>query len=776
MSPIKLLFVSILAWIPLHSSIQAQSDSNTLKQIVSKLDHLAKNKAEDLIYIQTSKGIYENGEDLWFKAYSLDAQYLFTSNRSKTLYLLLTREKDQRVYWNEKYEITDGFTDGHIYLNDSLPDGNYLLTAYSSQSILKSPDEFHAVRKIKLFRKIENNESSGISDLPIKKTSIGLSLFPEGGSLISGLYSRMAFKAVNEIGNPIEVKGKLYENDKPIVDLKSEHLGMGSLDFVPDANKKYHLKLEQTDSIYYLPKILGQGIAMHVKEQNSTSITLYISQSPRSKKQKVYLRTQVRGVSYSIAEGNLQDSLNIKIPLVKLPQGIAEVTLYDENFRPVTERLVYVNAHKKLTITTDIPDSIDYQAKEKVTLTLKVTDDDGKPVIANLGISIHDWISSNGDDPKNIMTHFYLSTQLRGKIYDPEYYFEEENKERLRALDLLLLTQGWRRYVWSEINLSKLSSDPAPVLLDGINGVVINPKKSKDDNESQPLIIAYNPNNEAQKDIVLLDSLNKFVIGPKYLKFREGGSVYLKLMVSEKSRSYLNLEDDGFNSIDQVRKSTPLVYPSPSSGSKKEDDHNPFLLAPDIVQLNEIEVNSKRHGNTREKYLRTLDSLAKIEISDYVCKYNILNCAYHVGHKDNFKPVEDAIYLYMEYYNGSSWIKGHPKLNGAEYWRNPPLPPYSYPKLTDDYLLKKFNIVRAKGYYGHKEFYQPNYETQDSSFMDYRNTLLWNPSVITDKHGEATISFFCSDLNGLFLGTIEGIDGKGLLGKQNFSFLVTKAE
>jgi hypothetical protein len=101
------------------------------------------------------------------------------------------------------------------------------------------------------------------------------------------------------------------------------------------------------------------------------------------------------------------------------------------------------------------------------------------------------------------------------------------------------------------------------------------------------------------------------------------------------------------------------------------------------------------------------------------------------------------------------------------YWR---------PKYTESDLLKLNNLTRVKAYYGTREFYKPNYDkdTIDPQIPDFRNTLLWEPSVITDENGEANLSFFCSDINNDFVGRIEGVGGEGLLGTGYFKFNVRK--
>src|SRR5690606_18837678 len=153
---LKIGLISIMALALSYSSIQAQANDTIIHKIVGNLHSLAENKAQDIIYVQTSKGIYETEEDLWFKAYVMDAQYLSPSPRSKTLYVQLSHEEDNRVYWQEKYEIIDGYVDGHLFLNDSLPIGDYQLATYTSNSFLRESEEFNAIRKIKVVEKVEN--------------------------------------------------------------------------------------------------------------------------------------------------------------------------------------------------------------------------------------------------------------------------------------------------------------------------------------------------------------------------------------------------------------------------------------------------------------------------------------------------------------------------------------------------------------------------------------------------------------------------------------------
>src|SRR5450759_4020302 len=153
-----------------------------------------------------------------------------------------------------------------------------------------------------------------------------------------------------------------------------------------------------------------------------------------------------------------------------LPKGIAEVTLFKSKLIAVAERLVYINHDRKLNISADLSKEV-YPTRGRATLKITVKDEKNQPVEANLGVSVFDKQYQNPCDSNNILSHYYLSTQLKGRIYNPSFYFNSSNNGRNDALDLLLLTQGWRKYVWNELNLRK-SEEPEQVISDELYGVI----------------------------------------------------------------------------------------------------------------------------------------------------------------------------------------------------------------------------------------------------------------------------------------------------------------
>ncbi|MBP6759659.1 MAG: hypothetical protein KA133_10435 [Flavobacterium sp.] len=719
----------------------AQNNTTVTDPLVEKLQSLPQNNVSDLVYLQTSKTIYETEEDLWFKGYVLDSQYFYPSASSKTLFVQLIEEKTDQVVWEKKYEIENGFVDGHLFLKSELTEGIYTLAAYSSHSVDGNAKEFYAAKKLEILKTI----SLKTIVAPIEKDSVVLfTTFPESGKLVSGIESTLAFKAVNSKGLPVAVSGNLFENGINLFPFKSSHAGMGGFDFTPDSNKKYHIQLTEpaSEKIYDIAPIAYSGKGLHFMGTTKDLAYFKIKQSDNLKEERIYLRLQIRGVVYSIATGLLKKELIIKIPLKDLPQGIAEVTLFDKNAIPLAERLVYVNQDQKLIIKTELNKS-GFTTRDKANLKIKVTDENGQPIVAHLGLSVYDGLYQNKQDSKNIESHYYLSTQLKGNIYDPAYYFNEKNKDRKQALNLLLLTQGWRNYVWNEDNVKEQGNNN-PIVFDEIKGKVRLEKPNKKATVAigNKIIAVSSPDESKGNDFITTDTTGVFTAGPNELKKGEGGYVYLRLMTEPKPKYRMAINDFSFEVINKERKIKTALYPLPTLLERKTEVLPTFVDRPGITKLKEVLITSKKKMVFRDKYIGKLDSLAKLN-SDYVCSYNILNCPNHGGEFNNKKPVEGEIYS----------MPGGTTAG-----------PYHYPNYTEAELLEMFNIAMIEGYYGRKVFYEAVYDevTITDSLQDFRNTLFWKSDVITNEQGEASVDFFCSDINSLFIGNIEGVSGDGL--------------
>ena len=783
---IKCFIISILtfaSFLPAH----AQSYSPQQIELAERLHSLSKNAPPEIAYIQTSKDIYETGEDLWFKVYLLDAQYLVPSLLSKTLYLQLLNETGKKVVWQEKYEIRNGFASGRVYLDSDLPEGDYFLASYS---FFNDSTEFKAVRRIKIKTDIISSSTDGIktgksksSFITVEKedSPVQFRTFPEGGNLISGIKSRLAFKAVNSNGEPLDILGTLFADNTPVVKFKSYHAGMGSFDFTPEAGKKYLIRLTEPsiDSSFILPEIYPAGISMRLTGKDKDFLTFVVSESPGIEQEDIYLRVQCRGIVYGMISAELNKELKIKIPLSGLPQGIAEVTLFNSSLVPVAERLVYVNMDQKLYISAILSGDV-YATRGKAALKITVKDQNGNPVIANLGVSIFDNLYKDPLDSVNILTHCYLSADLRGRIYNPSYYFDGSSKERDMALDLLMLTQGWRRYLWDEKTLNK-SGEKRQVIFDEISGIINYPHRHKTVPRKQVFVIAFSPNIDNLHALIPADSAGRFTVSADFLKRWETDYVYLKPFGPPGSQLTMHQYDplslpefiigikltDPFEIINSCMKNHDLNYPMFVLKKEYETPGGSYKPGAGLVKIKEVTIKGRKQNIIRGKYLGALDSIAGE--NDYVCPLGVLNCPRHPPNEPeiitefHYNPKPQVGHQYLVMYNYNTPAESYRVIT---YWLH---------KYSEEDLMKINNLSRIKAYYGPREFYQPDYDKKsDEHIPDFRNTLLWAPSVVTDENGEATLSFYCSDINTNFIGRIEGVGKDGLLGTGYFKFTVRK--
>ena len=732
-----------------------QQDKKLLDQLAENYHSKTKVYQKSILYTRTDKGIYELGEELWFKTINLNARDLTPFQEDKTLYIRLINKTKDSIVFEGKYELIDGFASGNIYINDEYKAGDYFLE-YSSKSSYNPKDtERENVRLIKIVNQISSKRYIANS---LKSKTFNLSFFPEGGYLVHGIKSKVAFKAVDSLGNPIDIKGTLFQNDKPIP-FETDYAGMGVIEIMPKATDKFSIVLSENYKYwnynFQFPEVKKKGMTLEAAILNNES--LLINARGNTKIQKIYIRLQARGQIINMVSGFLKDSLSIKLPTKALPKDIYEITLLNSELKPVAERIIFINPNKKLTISATLSNDT-FSTREKVTLDIEVKDENNKPTNAYLWATVFDADYENIEDTKNILTHYFLSEQLKGKIYNPTYYFDEENKERLKHLDLLLLTQGWRRYVWSEDYIPEQNFKA--VLQDGVTGQLIyNGKKTSNNNA----ILVTEPVSGEQFFKPLTEQF-EFNLEPTHLQMAY--NFYVQFFKKKKEQIRINI-NESFDELAKTIKENYINYPLPI---KLNQVYNPKSYSlDDRIKLEEVVIVGEKSSRHKNKYLAKLDSIAnKPFIGDYVCINNFLNCPAHDMDRSR-KPIAGETYNLYVGFEWVDYVRRSFKVDGYEEVT------YAYKKYTEEELLKKFNMKKIIGYQPQKEFYEPSFdEVKNDGFPDYRKTLLWKPNIITINNGKATLEFYTSDIDSKFIIIIEGLDNNRLLGFSKQIFEVTK--
>lgn len=730
----------------------------------------------DFVYLLPSKEISETGEDLWFKAYLINSQTLAPSDRSHTLYLQLRTASDS-VVWSEKYPLVSGRSNGHIYIGTEWPQGEYFMEGYTKTSFSSDSSQAILPRRIRVVDRV--SQMDNISKQAIKNdanqklsSKYRFDLFPEGGHLIYGINSVVAFKATYGNGLPEDVSGIVLEDGKKISTIKTLHDGMGCFSLTPKLGKEYKVFLDNGRTIPF-PSIEREGISLRVSKNNAKGISLLVSSSEDAP-QNILITAKQNGMLCCTAEGIVKGKRVIKIPTEYFTlQGIVEITLFDALKRPVAERLVYVNPEKKLSITATT-DQKQYNSRDTGKVCLQVTDASGNPIKAELAVSVFDKAYLYQPGHENILSHCFLSEQIRGNIFNPAYYFDEQNEDRLQALDLLMLTQGWRNYVWD--------CEPTPnrpLLADGVSGMQVTKRNI---NSKTQIIKTSSANGDSR--FVFTDSLGRFEIAPQLME-EMPGNIYLKPMLTNKYKAKISVENP-FDTINFYRLARPH-YLTQNQFLESNEDELTISSDDDAVLLKEVVVKAKHKSVRRDKMMGYLDSLANADSRgpEWVCVHR------EGKTNEEWRFLNDYISGFTIHPDGTpcdgrkevpipgetySVAKAERVEGDFDHWVLYQRMEIVYPKrrFTDEQLLKMYGIVKTQGYYPKREFYQPDSFDLQSSSPDPRNLLQWQPEVITDSNGIAEIPLATSDLNKEFIGLVEAIDGTGLMGCQTFSFRVLK--
>ena len=733
-------------------------------------------QGSDLLYLFPNKDVYETGEDMWFKVWLFDQESLSLSDKSKTLYLRMYAPTDT-VVWDEIYPIKGGCCDGHIYICDKWASGEYRVEGYTKSSFLSDsitpiyPRKILIVDRIAAIDSLTHSLNAIDSIKTLKDFRFGM--YPEGGDLVYGITSKVAFKATNGRGLPVDVEGYLTDNGQQFSHFRSLHDGMGFFILCPQEGHTYQAVLSDGQA-FALPNPQHTGLTLSVIKQDTTAVRCLIMQPKGTADQHIKLTAKMRGVLCCEAQGTITDSLLINMPMKHLStQSIVEMTLFNGENRPVCERLVYVNPQKSLHISIKTDES-SYHRRSEGKLSIHVTDEAGRPVQTELCVSLFDKWYQSDRTRETMLSHCYLSSQIRGNIHNPMYYFDKRNKDRLRALDLLLLTQGWRRYT--------KPSRGCEILTDGIRGKVFFKKKMNNGTEGMQAIQVSGY--DAKTKLMWTDSLGYFDFSPEILEPLRGGYVYAKPLSATELKPYIEFFPTSPHIAD-IRKTKPIYELLYKNERPKDIEDTDIASGLGTHTLQGITVTAKKRRAFTDKMTGQLDSIMSLKFSsgwvcihkggdtylnDYVDGWSHHPWATQYNVRDLSlerieTPKKGQHYQIIKYEHIS-----------GDYWelKNIAHTTYQGPIFTEKDLLEMNHITRVKGYYGEREFYQPDKVELLTDIPDARNALLWLPSVVTDSDGKAEIPFLTSDVTGQFVGIIEGTDGCGTLGSKDFEINIKK--
>jgi hypothetical protein len=401
---------------------------------------------QERTYLHYDKAAYVPGETIWFKAYIMEG--LFAAEGSKTLYVDWVDEKGGLLYHTSSPIVDGGVTNGQFDVPATYK-GHFIHVRAYTKWMLNFDTAFIYKKNIRVIQK------GGLpSALPTATAS--LQFFPEGGDMISGIRNKVAFKAQDQWGKPVAIKGVVQKNGTTVDSLQVVHDGMGFFYLIPEAGAKYTAKWKDTKNVEHtttLPEAKKDGISLQISFTAGKRI-FTLNRSPDAGEQLKTLHligTMQQNLALK-ANVSLKDNLTNSgiLPVENLPSGVLTITVFDGQWNAVAERVIHVNNTEYFFRVQSTVQK--YGLSKRGRNEIEVTVPQG--IEANLSISVTDG-SIESDSSDHIVSRFLLTSELRGSIYNPSYYFKNNSDSLAQKLDLVMLTNGWRRFKWEDVTKGK---------------------------------------------------------------------------------------------------------------------------------------------------------------------------------------------------------------------------------------------------------------------------------------------------------------------------------
>lgn len=802
--------------------------NESYQSILNRLKTYSEVGASDKVYIQTDKPYYTSGETIWLKTYVVDGIRHLQSARSRIVYVELINPEDSIVA-ERRLLITDFGAAADLRISPDWPSGKYFLRAYT-QYMRNSKKQYFYQKEIPVwYQNLEDRGTAGMAagnpsqDGTAKIDRPDLQFYPEGGQLVAGLSNKMGLKISDQTGRGLELEGSIIDDEgNKVAAFRSFKFGLGIVSFQPQAGKEYQasILINDIEQTYPLPEFVSEGYVLGINNQGK-SLGIKVTTNTPEGLEGAFLIGHLRGDLFFEKQFSASDasSFSVQLSTRALKDGVAHFTLYTAAGEPICERLVFVdNQMDDLQLAINGSPNA-YGTRQEVNLSINLTDPTGAGMPADLSLSITDLGAVNHNpNEENIKSWLLLNSDLRGEIEDPGFFFAEKlNGKRRYMLDALMLTHGWRQFVWSDYQKGDIQANE----FDGEQGITIKGRTSRLDQLKKPLIsntlldfITPTIFHDEQQT----DSSGQFRYGP-YL-FQDTVEIVLqarKLQKKKKKRKG-QLDGDRFLSItlDPDTPAPPVERYFTNVNIASDNDllqnyltisqsrkRNDRVFDGFSIDIDEITVTAKRKQLTIEEIIdsRTsyygdpthrvmADSSLGIDggtLFDLLARMPGVRVtgAYpsqtvQVRGSVSFQGSTAPLFLldgnpigqdyaaamrsnevfFVDLISGpSAAIYGSEGSNGviAIYSRQG----QRGVQVTE----RKPGIINFThpGLYKVRKFFAPNYASKkvDHQKPDLRTTLFWEPQVQLNGTKEAEVSFYTCDNAGTYLVKVEGIAKSG---------------
>jgi hypothetical protein len=762
---------------------------------------------QEKVYLHFDNTGYYLDETIWFKAYIVNASSLRPDTLSRVLYVELLNPLG-KVLETKKLKIENGQCRGDFQLtvfNYEYLAGFYEIRAYT-RAMLNFDADCIFSRVFPLYNPPEEEGKYETADMKNprevkdfrfkdyrkdnqKRKAVNIDFYPEGGNPVEGLTSIVAFRITDKTGKTISASGEIRSPEGELLTVFSTiHQGMGSFSYTPNGQKnKAVVHYDKKEYTFPMPESLQQGYVMQINNILPNSVFVRIEKSPTLPSQTLGLTVMCRGeISvFETVETGSEPSV-VKIPKESLQSGVNQITLFDSNGEVFAERQLFIHPPMgEATSVKVISDKNIYEPREKIKLDFEVSG--GQASV--LSVAVRDaGTTMVTTDAGNILSNMLLSSDLKGFIENPGYYFATDSPDKVHALDLLLLVHGWKRYEWKPmagVQTFHLRHPMEKGLL--IYGQVVG--------KANEVRLVMGEGDKVMDGIAPVDSVNSFSIyaedfeGSWLLTMTAPGlkdvykNIRLNRWFSPPAKSY---------SQDEVKTGNFDLQYSQQADSLEYSIISPITTDTDSIDLeyeiDEIEVSGKERGkdliyNVVQEVEEWLDTGRKY-CPDIVHEYLIeKNSGYLCKSLDPNMPVDNSLdyssrpffgnyrVAMMYVVNGQARLLYDRSGGGGQLiairknilevekivilpWRKKTLisrdlediavyhPVHVYPLKSyriNDLIMRDARQTLFEGYSQAQEFSSGIYMP---GIREHYRTLYWNPSLSSDEQGKASIEFY----------------------------------
>ncbi|MER2997787.1 hypothetical protein [Pontibacter populi] len=774
----------------------AMAQSTGFKTIGQQFDQHRKKALQEKLYLHIDRPVYACGETMWFKLYNVDGTLHQPLDMSKVAYIEVLDDAKQAVL-QAKVALKEGTGNGSFILPATLKSGNYKVRAYTNWMKNFSPEFYfeQPITIVNTFQKLEAPEKTVAAGYTIQ-------FFPEGGNMVAGIENKIAFKAINQkTGKGIDFTGELHDQyGTKIADFKPYKFGMGHFTFTPSKGATYTATVKLAADrgfVKPLPAVFEQGYALNLNEDGAERLKITINQVGQTGEQ-VYLLGHTRQMIAVAEEATInQGQATFIVDKNVLADGITHFTIFNTQQKPVAERLYFKQPTQKLELKL-LPDKSQYTTRDKVTLDL-LANADNTASTANLSMAVYRLDSLQGATDSNIESYFWLTSDLKGTIENPAYYFSALGKTDAAAIDNLMLTHGWSRFKWEDI----INKEPAAYsYLPEYNGHFIKGKVThKSTGAPAPGIKTY------------LGSPGKHI---RFYNARSDANGAIQF----EAKDFFGEKDIVVQSDFSKDSTFHFEIYSPFSDKYAASKVAAFDLSEELKQ--EVTL---RHVQTQvqQAYFGNYTNLFKPAGVDSISFYGIPSESYLLDDYKRFKVMEEVMREYVpgvqvRKRGGNFRFMVFNRAHKSIFQDNPMVlldgvPVFDIDKIMafDPLKVKKLDVVTSLYFNGplvyngvvsyttytgdlagfelnprallqaydglqlQREFYAPAYESPEqkqSRLADLRNLLYWAPDLTIPSGKGKQVNFYTSDQPGTYLIVVQGLTENGVMGSKAVTFSV----